>query len=53
MSSMNAFLFLNNQIIIFPEDEAVETMVDVATDKIDTKALTAWVKNLAKQSLTS
>ena len=53
MSSMNAFLFLNNQIITFPEDEAVETMVDVATDKVDIKALADWVKNLAKQPLTS
>ncbi len=53
MSSMNAFLFLNNKIITFPEDEAVETMVDVATDKVDIKALAAWIENLAKQPLTS
>jgi|GEM_PF-5069074 prophage maintenance system killer protein len=51
--SIGAFLLQNSIEIIFPEHEAVETMVDVATDKIDTKALADWVKNLAKQPLTS
>ncbi len=43
---MNAFLELNDIVINFPEDEAVEVMVKVATSDIDLGDLSEWLKGL-------
>lgn len=46
-ASMNAFLELNDTIINFPEDEAVEMMVKIAIGEVDSEGLALWLKGLS------
>jgi death-on-curing protein len=45
---MNVFLELNDIIINFPEDETVEMMVKIATNKIHPTELSDWLRGMTK-----
>ena len=45
---MNAFLELNNIILKFPEDEAVEMMVKIATKTVAFDEVVEWLISLKK-----
>ncbi len=43
---MNAFLELNDIVMNFPEDEAVETIVTVATSEVGIEELSGWLRGV-------